>query len=243
MPTKLTTEEFIQRAKKVHGDKYDYSKSVYVNIDTKVIINCPEHGDFELSPNRHIYGKRGCKHCGWCKLSNSKSKSHTQFIAEVSGIHYNYYDYSKTIYTRANKHITIICPEHGEFTQLANSHKQGRGCPNCNTSKGERKVAHTLDTLNIDYIQQHMFNDCKHKQRLAFDFYIPSYKICIEYDGEQHFKSIKAFGGDKTLKRVQMLDDIKNTYLKSNKISVLRIPYTDYDNIKSILTDTFSIVE
>ena len=83
MPKKFTTEEFIQRARKVHGDKYDYSKVEYVNNRTKVCIICPEHGEFWQAPTNHTDGKRGCPYCN--KLSNEKKIG--AFLSE-NGIRY-----------------------------------------------------------------------------------------------------------------------------------------------------------
>ena len=70
---------------------------------------------------------------------------------------------------------------------------------------------------------------------LPFDFYLPNYNICIEYDGEQHFKPIKYFGGQKAFQSQQQKDEIKNKYCQDNKIKLIRISYMDYDNIEKIL--------
>ena len=94
-----TTQEFIDKAKEIHGNKYDYSKVEYINSRAKVCIICPEHGEFWQIPTNHLQGK-GCKYCGGTSKSNI-----TDFINKAHRIHKNKYDYSKTIYTKANKKL------------------------------------------------------------------------------------------------------------------------------------------
>ena len=127
---KLTKKEFIKKAKQVHGDKYDYSKVDYINSSTKVCIICPEHGEFWQTPNNHLK-KSGCQICGKIKQNKLETKTTEDFIKESTIIHNNKYNYSKTIYKGALKKVCIICPEHGEFWQTANSHLQGCGCKKC----------------------------------------------------------------------------------------------------------------
>lgn len=122
---KLTTEEFIKRARAIHGDKYDYSKVVYVNSYTKVCIICPKHGEFWATPNNHLRGK-GCKMCNVGVVWDTES-----FISRIIETRGNRYDYSKVNYTDGKTKVCIICPEHGEFWQSPSHHLQGQGCPKC----------------------------------------------------------------------------------------------------------------
>ena len=126
----LTTEDFIRKAKEVHGDKYDYSKVEYVNGKTKVCIICPMHGEFWQRPGGHLGGK-GCPRCGVAKRSTSKSSTTEEFVRKAKEIHGDKYDYSKVEYTKAQTKVCIICPEHGEFWQTPNGHLSGAGCPKC----------------------------------------------------------------------------------------------------------------
>ncbi len=126
---KLTTEEFLERAKKVHGDKYDYSKVMYINNSTKVTIDCPIHGEFEQTPTSHLSGT-GCAKC-----SRKKKISTEEFIEKAKKIHRDKYDYSKAKYVNATTKVTIVCPIHGEFEQIPYSHLSGQGCPVCGGSK------------------------------------------------------------------------------------------------------------
>ena len=109
---KLTTEEFIKKAREVHGDKYDYSKVEYVNNSTPVVIVCPEHGDFEQSPNNHFNGN-GCPKCARATQSARQAMSQEVWIERAKRIHQNKYDYSKVEYVNNHTPISIICPIHG----------------------------------------------------------------------------------------------------------------------------------
>ena len=122
----MTTEEFIARAKEVHGDKYDYSKVKYVNARTKVTIICREHNyEFEQVPDKHLHGQ-GCPICA------GKEKITTElFIKRANEVHNGKYDYSKSVYKNNSTYVTIICPEHGEFQQTPAAHWKGAGCPFC----------------------------------------------------------------------------------------------------------------
>jgi len=106
---KLGIDKFIEKAKVIHGDKYDYSKVEYGNINTKVIIICPKHGEFLMSPNKHLNRKQGCAKCaGYYKTTD-------EFIEQANKIHFNKFDYSKVNYSFHDRKVCIICPEHGEF--------------------------------------------------------------------------------------------------------------------------------
>ena len=106
-------------------------------------------------------------------------------------------------------------------------------------SKGEQKISDILNELDIVFIRQYGFTDCKKKKKLLFDFYLPDYNVCIEYNGEQHYKSIEYFGGEEKLKMQKENDKIKENYCINNNINLIIIPYTDFKNIKNILKQTF----
>lgn len=120
-----------------------------------------------------------------------------------------------------------------------NSLKKYYGCPICNESKGEKVVRLYLENNNINFIQEYRFEDCRYKNLLRFDFYIPNRNLCIEYDGMQHFKSFDYFGGEERLKVTQKRDKIKNRFCEENNINLLRIPYYELDNIDKILDREF----
>ena len=132
MCKKLTTEEFIENAVKVHGDMYDYSKVEYVRGDKKVNIICNSCGDtFQISPNNHT-NKKGCKSCGIKRRTKAISLTTEDFINRSTIKHNGKYDYSNVNYINCELKVSIWCPEHKEyFEQKAMTHLNGCGCPKC----------------------------------------------------------------------------------------------------------------
>lgn len=124
------TNEFIEKAKQVHGNKYNYSKVNYENSITDIIVICYSHGEFNQRPNNHLNGN-GCAKCKFELIANLKRKTNKEFIEEANIIHNNLYDYSKVEYENANSNIIIICKEHGEFQQTPSHHINGNGCKKC----------------------------------------------------------------------------------------------------------------
>lgn len=165
---RYTKEEFIQKARKIHGNRYDYTGVEYVNSITPVEITCNVCGTtFEQRPSSHINMKQGCPFC-----YGNKRKSTEEFIREADIIHRKKYDYSKTVYSGSKNDVTIICHEkdkngneHGEFVQQALTHLQGHGCPKCadcyqrNTDEFiyEAKLIHgeLYDYSNVVYKDSH----------------------------------------------------------------------------------------
>lgn len=171
-------KDVIDMFRKKHGDKYDYSEFEYKNNKEKSTIICPIHGKFQQSSWTHSSG-HGCPSC-----SNNRKYSNDDFINKSNDIHSNKYDYSKVEYKNMHSPVTIICPKHGEFSQLAMIHiSQMSGCPKCNQSIGEKMIERFLIKNNINYIYQKKFSDCKDKSLLSFDFYLPDYNTCIEFNG------------------------------------------------------------
>ena len=185
----------------------------------------------------------GCKCCAIEKQANERKITFEEFIERARKIHGDKYDYSKVEYINITTPIIIICPKHKPFKQTPENHLQGQGCIFCGESKGERKVRFFLKNYNINYEKEKRFDDCKYKKSLPFDFYLPQYNLCIEYDGEQHFTP-KTFGGKiskeklyKQFKLCQKRDAIKNNYCKQKGINLLRIKYNE--NVEEKLAEYF----
>lgn len=129
---KITTAEFIRRARLIHGDRYDYSRAEYGGTLSRVRIICPDHGAFEKTPNNHLYGKQGCPECGRKKWHAGVVLSHAEFIERARARHGDRYDYRLVEYKHNLLPITIVCSIHGPFDQTPNSHLYGTaGCPLC----------------------------------------------------------------------------------------------------------------
>jgi hypothetical protein len=142
-------EDFIKKAHKVHGDKYDYSKVDYVNSKTKVCIICPEHGEFLQTPYNHTRGQ-GCPKCKGDKIRESKTLTKKEFIKKAREVHGDKYDYSKVNYVNSQTKVCIICPEHGEFWQIPNSHLRSRGCNKC----GNEKISESISSSKEEFIKK-----------------------------------------------------------------------------------------
>jgi len=133
---KLNTDEFINKSIEIWGNKYDYSKSKYIDSNIKVIIICNKHGEFEQLPSNHY--KYGCGDCGReqnIRNIELKEKCKNEFIIKSNKIHNNTYDYSKAIYIDAVTKLIVICKKHGDFYTTPNNHLRERGCPNCGKEK------------------------------------------------------------------------------------------------------------
>lgn len=141
---RLSSDEFFNRSRKAHGDRYDYSNSIYIDVRSKVDIICPEHGLFSQVAGHHMNG-RGCPKCGVNKCAESKKLTTTEFIKRSRETHGNVYDYSKSEYINGATKVKIICPEHGEFLQSPGHHMAGIGCPNCGRNKANNSLKHGFD--------------------------------------------------------------------------------------------------
>ena len=141
---------FIEKATKKHKGKYDYSKVEYVNNHTKVIIICPEHGEFKQEPRAHLEGQ-GCPECGRIQPWLKTRKPQSEFIEEATILHKGRYDYSKVEYVKSKKEVCIICPTHGEFWQTPSNHLHGYGCPVCAESQLEKQIRVLLENKNIQF--------------------------------------------------------------------------------------------
>lgn len=194
---KLTTEEFIERAKAKHGDRYSYERCEYVNARTPVTVTCHVHGDFEQNANDHRTGY-GCPKCGGTGRLNTR-----EVIERFKLVHGEKYDYSRVQYVRATQKVDIICPVHGVFEQIAHSHMDGNGCPACRIDllrdaysysnddflrkaklahdypKGETELFDFVKSIAPDAVQSD--RDIIAPQEV--DILVPSAKVAFEFNG------------------------------------------------------------
>lgn len=227
-------ENFIKKSSLKHNFKYLYNKVIYVDSKKKVIIICPEHGEFQQRPTNHTRGQ-GCPKCA-IKYKRDPIKTTDDFKREAIKKHGNRFNYDKTIYTRGKNKVIITCPEHGDFEQVAYYHLDNfGGCKECHSSKKEIEVKDFLMKKGIYYEYQKTFENCKNERNLFYDFYIPNNNLLIEVDGLQHYKKIEYFGGEEGLKATQKRDKIKNNFAKENNIKLLRIKYND--DVEQVLSE------
>lgn len=146
MKQKMSTEEYIHKAKGVHGDKYLYTNTVYKGVSEKVEVECAIHGSFWVRPHNHVSRKSGCPECA--KQSYGKDKKElakSTFVTECSKIHNNRYDYSRVKYITSHTKVQIICSEHGTFEMMPYCHRQGQGCPKCGIDARRQKQTLTTE--------------------------------------------------------------------------------------------------
>ena len=231
MYKRFTTEDFIKKAKKVHGNKYDYSKVEYVNSRTKVCIICPEHGEFWQRANHHLQGSI-CPKCANNKNGTRKRFTTQEFIKKAKEVHGDKYDYSKVEYKNNFTKVCIICPEHGEFWQTPCGHIHNmQGCPNCIKSKLQNYIESFLKEEKLKFVTEKSFDWMFYKNNMKLDFYLSDYNIAIECQGGQHFIPVKKFGGENTLKETVKRDNCKyDLCIKNNTDILYIIPYAYRNN-------------
>jgi len=149
------------------------------------------------------------------------------------------FDYSQVNYTNARTKINLTCKKHNiSFFQIPRQHLDGNiSCPKCSKIKsiGENVIRDLLDTMDIKYIEQHSFKDCRSKKILKFDFYLPESNTIIEYDGIQHFEP--RWNSEIEFEKLKTNDKIKTEYCLKNNIKLIRIPYTEFKSIEKILNN------
>ncbi|HFD2052073.1 TPA: hypothetical protein ACF2DE_002804 [Clostridium perfringens] len=261
--------DFYNKLKEVDGYTLDYYKGsnekINIFIDD-VKLNLMKVNDFKRTYNNLIAFKNNLKENNdefikFTKLTKggnliAKIKTFDGGIVEMDFSAYNSfnksrqdtYDYceekrykvlSSYISSEDKMLIDFNCGHDAHWIVPA-SLKQGHGCPICNESRGERVIRLYLESNNIEFKQEYRFVDCRHKRELPFDFYIPQYNLCIEFDGIQHYKTSNFFGGEIVFKNTKIRDRIKNKYCKENRINLLRIPYYKLDNVGNILDKAMS---
>lgn len=196
----------------------------YINNKTAIEHRCKIHDYiYNATPDTVLSGS-GCRYCKSDKLREHSLKSEAQYISELADINPHIILIGNYTYSlEPTLHKCLKCNHIWNPTPARLLY--GGGCPNCSKSSGEQKIESWLENNNINYIFQKRFDDCRDIQTLPFDFYLPDYKCCIEYDGAQHYKPVDFYGGQEYFEYVQKHDSIKNKYCEDNGISLLRIPF------------------
>lgn len=247
---RLNNEEFKKRATNVHGDKYIYDNTIYINKRTKVSIICPIHGVFEQYPMNHLRGQ-GCPVCGKIRAQERKMdcknhrKTKEEFQEDLNRIYNGKYEVVGE-YVNNKTPIEIYChntykngSEHGIFITKPNDLICGHGCHRCIKSKLETEVETLLKNENIEYIPQKRF-DWLNRQSL--DFFLPQYNIAIECQGIQHFKPInfKNESNDICIQRFNAVinnDNKKKNLCEKNNVYLLYYANYKYDFPYDVITD------
>ena len=229
----LTASEFINRAKAVHGDKYDYSFVDYINNHSKVKIICNNCGrTFEQTPDNHLSGQ-GCRVCSTKRWNNERKMTQDDFVQKSLNVHGSRYDYSQVNYIDYHEPVKIICRNCGKaFMQRPVVHLTGRGCPYCRKSKGEIAITDLLLQAGINFETEKWYKDLYYmdkKHHLRYDFYLPDYNLLIEYNGRQHYEYVEEWHSEPnaTFADQQARDKLKYDYAKDHNIRLLIVKYDD----------------
>ena len=174
-------DEFKEKIKLVHGDRYDYSLLDYINAKRKVKIICRLHGIFEQTPNKHLSGEN-CPICADISRINKRLKTTGEFILKGDSIHNYRYDYSDVVYTGNKNTVKIICALHGVFEQTPDAHLANKNCPKCNSNISKRETE-VVDYIKSIYDGNIITSDKKILNPKHLDIYLPDLNIAIEFDG------------------------------------------------------------
>lgn len=229
---------FITVAREIHGNTYNYDKTIYVKALEKVIITCKEHGDFLQTPAAHYSGS-GCPSCGDIQRFTKLTRTTQDYIKKAIEIHDDLYDYSKTNYINSQTPIIVTCKTHGDFYVKPTQHLIGSKCQVCSGSIAEKLIAKILTEREIEFHIEKTFPNLRGLSNgmLRFDFYLPAYNTVIEYQGHMHYWSVF----DSDLDKQQYHDQLKRNYCATNDIILLEIPYWERNNIEALIVQRIGI--
>ena len=230
---RFSQDDFLQRAREIHGDKYDYSESIYKNNCTKLTIICPIHGKFEQTPNKHINGKQGCPKCRYERNADKCRLTTNDFKQRAIEIHGDKYDYSRVIYKGYEVPVTIGCPIHGWFETTPDSHLHSGGCGKCGVtlSKKEDEIVKFLQKLLGEREVKTRVRGIIGQKEL--DIYIPEKHLAIEYNGilwhsEKYGKDCN-YHLDKTIKcekqGIKLIQIFEDEYFEHKTIVLNKIKH------------------
>lgn len=236
-PSDIRILEISKNLRKVYkGTNIEVPSNInYINNRSIIQLVCKTHGNFEINYLQAIRGQ-GCVECN--KQRKLKIDS-IKFIEKSKEIWGDIFDYSDVNFM-GNKKLVNIKYNGVLYRQTPQNHIR-KHSPINNKSNGEIKIEHFLEKNNIKFEKQKTFKDCKNSKVLRFDFYIPEYGICIEYNGIQHYKPIDRFGGNKRLKYQIINDNIKFDFCKNNNMEFIVIPYLKFKCIEDIISKKLKI--
>lgn len=227
-PHKYTTETFIKLASEIHEKKYDYSETEYIDMNTKVKIICPEHGEFWQLPYLHINGA-ACPKCSNISVGVKKRSNKDAFISRAIEIHGDKYDYSKVKYITAKHKVLISCPNHGEFWQTPDKHLGGCGCPKCMQPYSKNEIEIFDFVKSIVGEKNVVSHDRSILNGKEIDILIPSLNIAIEYNGLYWHDKDKNYHISKTeeckKKGIRLIQIFEDEYLSHKDIVLNKIQH------------------
>lgn len=224
-----THEQFMSEVLRVFPQIEILSK--YMSARKPIEYRCTIHDYYGKTNPSNLLRGIGCPVCAGKKMSESI------FTQKIYDIHKDSI-VVKTPYRTVNDYYDCFCNKCGNNWKLLGEHLlRGSGCPICNTSKGENRIANWLSENNIDFRSHKTFSGLfgVGGKNLSYDFYLPKNKVLIEYQGQQHEEPVACFGGEDRFQIQQEHDSRKRQFAKDNDIDLLEIWYYDFDNVETIL--------
>lgn len=223
---KLTQEQFLDKFREADVDNEYSTDSIYINAKTKISVLHKACGtETMVRPDDFLRGRR-CPVCALNKRAKKRAKTTEDFKKQVSdrvGDEYHVLSEYKNWKTKV-KFRHEVCGH--EYFAEPNGFLQGRRCPKCNTPHGELYIEKYLKDNEIPYEAQFSIEELKDRRRLSYDFLVKDQNILIEYQGGQHYKPIKLFGGEERFIIQQEHDEMKRRYARDNGYRLLEIKYT-----------------
>lgn len=245
-----SNDDFLMKAKTVHGTRYDYSVTDYKHCEKDVDIICTKHGKFKQRPNVHLKGG-GCPHCANEKSRDTNTLTVDEFITRAHTVHGVKYDYTKVVYKSTKEKIEIICPKHGSFWQTPHVHLALRcGCGKC-VSKISKRERMWLDQLNLPNSPQHrQVTITIDSRKMIVDGFDPLTNTVYEFLGDYWHGNFSVFHPDSinkvtgttfrelnehTFEKIKLLENNnykvvyiwERDYIVSQKRGTVKSPFSD----------------
>lgn len=228
-------KNFKYQIKKIFGDKLNII-SEYIDYLSDIKVECQSCNHKWISKPKNLIAGYGCVKCGHVEKGKKLVKKHSVFLSEINSVYGDKLSILEK-YTDCRNRIKVKCNVCNYEWSPISGRLSYRGCPKCNFSKGELLISNILNEMQINFKPQYIFEGLKTDMNGTpiFDFAvfdeINNIKCIIEYDGEQHFKPAKKWGGEKKFKRQKEIDKFKTNYCNTNNIKIIRIPYTELNKI------------
>jgi len=240
--TVISVQEIQDELQKKFGDKISFvsiKNEKQISKQTRVKVLCNKHNVEYSEKLINILKSKGCEECSLEERSAKRRTGTKTLIKQIFEVHR---EFIKVVnpedYVNTDTKLEFNChkEKHGVFSSTSHSIISGQGCPICKMSKGERKILFWLRDNKVVLNSQHRVKKHKGKGHFIFDFYLPELDIVIEYDGRQHSMPVEVWGGEKALKEIKKIDSLKDEYAKLKGWRMIRIPYTDFDNLEGLLS-------
>lgn len=215
---KVSKEDFIKKCIDVLGDLYDYDEMNFINMNSPIYVREKSTGLlFKTYPVEHLSKKKRI------------IKNEDYYIDYVSHLHNFRYTYEMVNYQGVGKKIKFKCSEHGDVLILGIDHlKHGRGCPKCKISMVKNEIRKFFKKYDINYYESKFMIGMRCKYDLSLNFYLPSFRVCVELISDDELKNEIVYNNYKT----------KEDYCEENMIGLIKIKYDQVENISDILMNS-----